>query len=88
MDSSPGVHPYYPPESLILGGYAPNELGLPALLSRFVGTIAIHLGTTWILARLANKNLGVGDQLAFLWFMLCAFFFSSCARPTHFTDFC
>ncbi|KAK4456111.1 Emopamil binding protein-domain-containing protein [Podospora aff. communis PSN243] len=66
-------HPYYPPEVQLSGGYVPNELGLVPLISRFVGLIAVHLGTTLTIAHVFNKRLDGKEQLVFLWFMLCAF---------------
>ncbi|KAK0623370.1 Emopamil binding protein-domain-containing protein [Immersiella caudata] len=73
MSSKSIPHPYYPPGAQLSGGYVPNELDLVSLISRFVGLIAVHLGTTLTVARAFNKNLNGKEQLAFLWFMLCAF---------------
>ncbi|KAF9178024.1 hypothetical protein BGZ51_008012 [Haplosporangium sp. Z 767] len=67
-------HPYYP-RGLILDHYVPNTYSMQDTLTLLFGTFGtIAVGSLAISYQRRNSTIkGLGDQVTFLWFVMCGF---------------
>ncbi|KAF9282355.1 hypothetical protein BGZ68_006049 [Mortierella alpina] len=68
------VHPYYP-LGLVLDHYVPNTYSMQDTLTLLFGTFgAITVGALTLSYQRRHSTIkGVGNQLTFLWFVMCGF---------------
>jgi cholestenol delta-isomerase len=71
-------HPYFPRDANIVN-YEPNVDSLAFILGRFVGLIAVFVGSGLYLAKLFNSSLPRRELVAVAWFLLCKFVQNSMA---------
>jgi hypothetical protein len=64
------AHPYYPLEIEIYN-YIENKMSVPLLLSLFFGGCAVIFFLALVVVKHVRPNIGVGEQLIMLWFVLC-----------------
>lgn len=67
---APPIHPYYPLEIEITGGYLANEWSVPTLLALFSAGCAGIFTVTHLIVTRIRPNLPTSELLTILWLVL------------------
>lgn len=71
VEAVPPPHPYFPLNAQIAAGYLANEWNTFELVSMFAAGCAGIFALTYLTVKTVRPNVGKGDLVTMLWFVLC-----------------